>query len=203
MKKGKVITISREFGSGGREIAYRLSERLKIPYYDNELLSIAAEDSNISEDVFNANDESITDQMRMASDEYYHIDPVSEQYEFPVSDQIFMIQTAVIKRLAQKGPCILVGRCSDMIVEDAFHVFICSDMKSRVKHLMEIDEDKTITKKQMEARVRAMDKRRREYYQYYTGNEWGRPKNYHLCLNSGKLGIDKCVDIIVASVSLK
>lgn len=196
----KVITISREFGSGGREIGHRLAKKLGIPFYDRELIAMAAKDSNISEELFHANDEVIGEKERTRN-EYAAMDPLSDRYEIPVSDQLFFIQSKVIRQLSQRGPCVMIGRCSDVIVEDPFQVFICSSLKKRVERLLSMEEDASAVKvKELEARIRAIDAKRRDYYQYYSGNEWGKPKNYHLCLNSGKLGIDACVEIIAASL---
>ena len=100
----KVITISREFGSGGREIGFRLSKKLGIPFYDKELIAMAAEDSNISEDLFHANDEVIAGQKRINYDDYATVDPFSPVYEVPVSDQLFVIQSKIIQRLSANGP---------------------------------------------------------------------------------------------------
>ncbi len=191
----RIISISREFGSGGREIGFRLAQKLGIPFYDKELITIASEDSNISADLFHANDEVIAKKERM-SDPYAPIDPFSPTYEIPVSDQLFVIQTKIIKQLAQNGPCVIIGRCSDVIIEDAFKVFICSGLKNRIERLLSLEEDPSIDSKKMETHIRAVDKKRKEYYQFYTGNEWGKPKNYDLCLNSGKLGIETCVELI-------
>lgn len=197
----KVITISREFGSGGREIGYRLSKKLGIPFYDKEIISMAAEDSNISEDIFHANDEVIGHKERIDY-KYADIDPFSITYEIPVSDQLFVIQSKIIRLLAQEGPCVIIGRCSDVIIEEAFSVFICSSLKKRVERLLTLEKDGNVDIKKMESRIRTIDRKRREYYQFYSGNEWGKPKNYDLCLNSGKLGIEKCVELIASAVSL-
>ena len=121
----KVITVSRELGSGGREVGLRLAKKLGIPFYDKELIAMAAEDSNISEDLFHANDEVIAGQKRINYDDYATVDPFSPVYEVPVSDQLFVIQSKIIQRLAANGPCVIIGRCSDVIVEDAFRIFIC------------------------------------------------------------------------------
>lgn len=196
----KVISISREFGSGGREIGYRLAKKLGIPFYDKELIEMAAKDSNISSDLFHANDEVIAKQER-AQDAYAPIDPFSPAYEIPVSDQLFVIQTKIIKQLAQNGPCVIIGRCSDVIIEDAFKVFICASLKKRVERLTAIDEGLDNDPKKLETQIRSIDKKRKEYYQYYSGNEWGKPKNYDICLNSGALGIDTCVELIAQMVS--
>lgn len=193
----KVITISREFGSGGREIGFRLAEKLGIPFYDKEIISMAAEDSNIAEEAFHAHDEVIGRQVRI-DQEYVSLNPFSPLYEVPVSDQVFMVQSQMIKKLEQAGPCVIIGRCSDIIVEDGFHVFICASMKKRVERILSLEPGGDA--KQMESRIRGIDRKRRDYYQYYSGNEWGSPKNYHLSLNSGKLGVETCVEIIAASV---
>lgn len=193
----KVITISREFGSGGREIGFRLSEKLGIPFYDKEIISLAAEDSNIAEEAFQAHDEVIGRQERI-DHEYVSVNPFSTLYEVPVSDQVFMVQSQMIRKLEQEGPCVIIGRCSDIIVEDGFHVFICAGMKKRVERMLSLE--KGADAKKMESRIRGIDQKRQDYYQYYSGNEWGSPKNYHLCLNSGKLGVEACVEIIAASL---
>lgn len=187
----KIITISREFGSGGREIGFRLAERLGIPFYDREIISMAAEDSNIAEEVFHVHDEKIVNQAH----NYHSITPLSVVYEIPVSDQIFVAQSQVIKKLALLGSCVMIGRCSDILLDDSFDVFICASTKVRLERLMKLEPDAKL--RTMETRIRQIDTKRREYYQYYSGNQWGNPKNYHICLNSSKLGIESCVDLIV------
>ncbi|MEW4414669.1 cytidylate kinase-like family protein [Clostridium sp. AN503] len=193
----RVITISREFGSGGREIGFRLSEKLGIPFYDKEIISLAAEDSNIAEEAFDANDEVIGRKERI-DHEYVSVNPFSPLYEVPVSDQVFLAQSQMIRKLEQSGPCVIIGRCSDIIVEDGFHVFICASMKKRVERMQRLEPGETV--KKLETRMREIDRKRRDYYQYYSGNEWGSPRNYHLSLNSGKLGVEQCVEIIADCV---
>lgn len=192
-----IITISREFGSGGREIGFYLAEKLRIPLYDKELISLAAENSNIAEEVFDAHEEMIA-VPRREEQLYVSSHPFSTLYEIPVSDQIFLAQSQVIKKLEQEGPCVIIGRCSDIIVDDGFHVFICAAMKHRLDRIIGMEKD--ADRRKIENRIREIDKKRRDYYQYYSGNEWGNPKNYHLCLNSGRLGIQNCVDIIAAGL---
>ena len=196
----KINSISREFGSGGREIGFRLAQKLGIPFYDKELITLASEDSNISAEVFHANDEVIANKERPVRT-YETIDPFTPTYEIPVSDQLFVIQTKIIKQLAQNGPCVIIGRCSDVIIEDSFKVFICASLKKRLERLMALEEDPSVDVKQMETHIRTIDKKRKEYYQFYTGNEWGKPKNYDICLNSGNLGIEECVEIIANLVT--
>ena len=195
----RVITISREFGSGGREIGFCLAEKLGIPFYDKEIMSMAAADSNIAEDVFHAHDEVLRHQ-EQTDHKYVSVNPFSVLYEVPVQDQLFMAQSQIIRRLEQAGPCVIIGRCSDIVVEDGFHVFICASMKKRAERMQQLKALESV--KKMESRIREIDQRRRDYYQYYSGNEWGNPRNYHLCLNSGKLGMERCVDMILACLNI-
>ena len=102
---------------------------------------MAAEDSNISEDLFHANDEVIAGQKRINYDDYATVDPFSPVYEVPVSDQLFVIQSKIIQRLAANGPCVIIGRCSDVIVEDAFRIFICSSFKKRVERIQGLEKE--------------------------------------------------------------
>lgn len=196
----KVISISREFGSGGREIGFRLAEKLGIPFYDKDIISLAAEHSNIAEEVFHAHDEVIGKTERI-DHEYVSVNPFSPLYEVPVSDQIFLLQSQIIRKLEQQGPCVIIGRCSDIVAEDAFNVFICASMKKRVERMKALGTQES--QKQLETHMREIDQKRREYYQYYSGNEWGNPRNYHLSLNSGKLGIERCVDIIAQALAME
>ena len=174
----KIITISREFGSGGREIGHRLSERLGIPFYDKQLIRMAAED--------------IEEEMKYT--------PFSTIYEVPMSDQIFIAQSRVIHRLAEHGPCVIVGRCADMVLKDeqCLNLFFYANFKKRVQRLMEKERMPESELKAMEKKVREIDRKRKDYYQYYTGNEWGKPQNYHLCLDSQKAGMEACIDAAIA-----
>lgn len=187
----RVITISREFGSGGREIGYRLAQKLGIPFYDKEIITIAAEDSNIAEEVFRANDEIIHIEKKEKS---HHFSPYSSLYEIPVSDQTFFAQSKILKQLAGKGPCVIVGRCSDVILEDSFDIFICASMKAKIKRLMALEPD--MTESALKSQIKEIDEKRRDYYQFYTGNVWGRPQNYDICLNSDRVGIEQCVEFV-------
>ena len=123
----KVITVSREFGSGGRELGVKLADALGIPFYDKELISIAADDINIAEEAFRRYDEHIVVEDPLDRN-FYHA--FSDIYQVPMSDQIFVAQSNVIRRLASHGPCIIVGRCADMVLEDSINIFcLCKDEK--------------------------------------------------------------------------
>ena len=191
----KVITISREFGSGGRELGVKLADKLGIPFYDKELISMAADDINIAEDAFQHYDEHIVVHDPLDR-QFYHA--FSEIYQIPMSDQIFVAQSNVIRRLASYGPCIIVGRCADMILTDSLNLFIYAKMKDRIRRMLELESEAESDGKEMERRIREVDHKRKEYYQYYTGNTWGRAQNYHLCLDSGPVGVEGCLRAVLA-----
>ena len=191
----KVITISREFGSGGRELGVKLADKLGIPFYDKELISMAADDINIAEDAFQHYDEHIVVHDPLDR-QFYHA--FSEVYQIPMSDQIFVAQSNVIRRLASYGPCIIVGRCADMILTDSLNLFIYAKMKDRIRRMLELESEAESDGKEMERRIREVDRKRKEYYQYYTGNTWGRAQNYHLCLDSGPVGLEGCLRAVLA-----
>lgn len=190
----KIITISREFGSGGREIGQRLAEKLGIPFYDKELIKMAAEDIDIEEHIFELYDDAFMEKEEMK------YTPFSMIYEVPMSDQIFVAQSRVIHRLAEHGPCVIVGRCADMVLKDeqCLNLFFYASMKKRVQRLLEKEHLPEEEARQVEKKVREIDRKRKDYYQYYTGNEWGKPQNYHLCLDSQKAGMDACIDAVLA-----
>ena len=143
----KVITVSREFGSGGRELGVKLAETLGIPFYDKELISMAADDINIAEEAFRKYDEHVIEDDPLDHKIHHSF---SELYKVPMSDQIFVAQSNVIRRLASHGPCVIVGRCADMILEDSVNIFIYSKMKQRVKRLMELEPEEGANEKDME-----------------------------------------------------
>ena len=191
----KIITISRQFGSGGRELGVKLADKLGIPFYDKELISMAADDINIAEDAFQHYDEHIVVHDPLDR-QFYHA--FSEVYQIPMSDQIFVAQSNVIRRLASYGPCIIVGRCADMILTDSLNLFIYAKMKDRIRRMLELESEAESDGKEMERRIREVDRKRKEYYQYYTGNTWGRAQNYHLCLDSGPVGVEGCLRAVLA-----
>ena len=193
IRMDRVITVSREFGSGGRELGVKLAEIFGIPFYDKELISMAGDDINIAEEAFRRYDEHI--EVDDALDRQLH-HAFSEIYTVPMSDQIFVAQSNVIRRLASHGPCVIVGRCADMILEDSIDLFIYAKMKDRVERMMRLEPGSD--EKEMEQRIREVDRKRKDYYQYYTGNTWGRAQNYHLCLNSGLVGVEGCIRAVVS-----
>ena len=193
----KIITISRAFGSGGRTIGKEVAKRLNIPYYDKELVDKVAEESGFHADFIEEAGEyaPVTNSFR------FNIavspNPMAMMNTMSMADQLFVCQTNVIRRLADEGPCVIIGRCADYILkdrDDCLHVFIHADMAHRAERIVRLYGE---TKQSPEKRLTDKDNKRRVYYKHYTNRNWGEAQNYHVCLNSGLVGVEKCVDIIV------
>ena len=195
--KNRVITISREFGSGGRTIGKEVAKRLNIPYYDKELVDKVAEESGFHADFI----EEAGEYAPVTNSFLFNIavspNPMAMMNTMSMADQLFVCQTNVIRRLADEGPCVIIGRCADYILkdrEDCLHVFIHADMEHRAARIVEKYGQ---TKQTPQKRLTDKDNKRRVYYRHYTNRNWGDAQNYHVSLNSGLVGIDKCVDFIV------
>ncbi len=186
----KVITISREFGSGGRELGMKLAESLELPFYDKELISLSAEESDLAEEEILHYDEHVSIQQEPSDQRFYS--PFSMIYEVSMSDQIFLAQSRVIRKLADQGPCIIVGRCADRVLENSINLFVYAKMENRIKRINSLETG--VSPEQMEERIREIDNKRKDYYQYYTGCEWGKAQNYHLCLESSLVGVEGCLN---------
>lgn len=189
----RIITISRQFGSGGRTIGKNTAERLGIPCYDHELITKLAEESGYAEDFIAISAEYSNYNGWLA----YSLAHSNNMDRTP-QDELWALQCRLIKDLAQKGPCVIVGRCADYILQDKedidlLKVFIYSDLEKRAERIVKMYGESDVAP---EKRLRDKDKRRAAYYNCYTDLKWGKPDNYDLCLNSGAIGIDKCVDIL-------
>ncbi len=190
-----IITISREFGSGGRSIGKMVAERLGYKYYDKELVKQVALESGFDPKYIEEHGEYAPG----TSGLFYGMAPhgvPNVMRGMSADDFLWVIQREVILRLAEEGPCVIVGRCADYILrerEDALHVFIHADKKSRAERIVKLYGE---SDKAPEKRLHEKDKKRRVNYKHYTEREWGMSQNYDICLNSGSLGIDRCVDII-------
>ncbi len=193
-----VITISREYGSGGRFIAKKLAEKLGIPYYDNELITMAARESGYSEAIFEKAEQLSTHSFLYSLSMFGTVDGV---YSLPLSDKVYIAQSEIIKKCAEKGPCVIVGRCSDYVLKDFDNVinfFIYSDEKSKVERAVKyygINADKALSE------LKKKDKKRANYYNYYSSQDWGYFGNYHLSINSDAVGIDAAVEILSSFVN--
>ena len=199
----KVITISRQFGSGGRTIGKEAAERLGIPYYDKELVDRVAKESGFSHEFI----EEIGEYASVTSSFLFNIAvssrPMGIVDSMSISDKLYVCQTNVIRDLADKGPCVIVGRCADFILKDrpdCLHIFIHSDMQHRAERIVRLYGQ---TKQTPEKRLTDNDSKRKVYYKHYTNRTWGDAQNYHLCLNSGLIGVEKCVDIICDIAEMK
>lgn len=189
--KNRVITISREFGSGGRTIGKRVAEELGIPCYDNELLTKIAQDSGFNRDYIQETGEYAPGGFLSNTFSHRGSSPNNADY-------LWQIQYKIISELAEKGPCVVVGRCADYILKDkadCLKIFIHADVAFRAERIVKVYGER---EQSSEQRIRDKDKRRAAYHRFYADMKWGHAQNYDLTLNSGTLGIDRCVDIIKA-----
>lgn len=186
----KIITITRQYGSGGREIGQKLAENLGVDFYDNKLLDVASGDSGIHKSHFEENDE------KRSNSFLYLLSTTYGQGGVPFDDTLFFAQLGAIQKIASQQSCVIIGRCADYALRDfdgVVNIFITAPFEVRVKRAIECYG---ITKKHSEEYVRRIDKQRTSYYNYYTDKRWGMPQNYHLCLDSSALGIDGSVVLL-------
>lgn len=198
-----IITIGREFGSGGREIGKIIAEKYGIPFYDKELLEEAAKHSGICKDLFVKNDENCSSSFlySLVMGTYPVTADGRINPEMPLNHRIFLAQFDTIKKLAD-SPCVIVGRCADYVLQEhknLISVFITGDMPEKKRR---INERYDIEKQKTESFIRKTDKRRANYYEYYTDRKWGAADNYDICLNSSKVGIDGAVGLICSYIEL-
>ena len=194
-----IVTISREYGSGGRYIGELLAKELEIPYYDKEIIHMAAEKSGMSPGFIEKSDESITSTFlhNLKYSAYSSYDTVS-YYDTPITDKVFLAQSSVIKELAAKGSCVIVGRCAHYILRsdpDLISIFIRGALEDRVRHAIELyglQEQNSVEK------IKRIDKSRKNYYKYYTSRQWGNIDYYDLVVNTSFTGIDGAVAVIKA-----
>lgn len=197
-----IITIGRQYGSGGREIGKKLAERLNIPYYDRELLSRAAKESGFCEEMIENHDERPTNSFlyNLVMDTYSFGYNTSSFVDMPISHKIFLAQFDTIKKIANEGGCVIVGRCADYALADypnCVNVFIHADESHRVKRIMERNN---ISESKAKDEISKKDKQRQSYYNYYSSKKWGRSDTYDLSINSAKLGIDGTVNLLAQYV---
>ena len=189
----KVITIGREFGSGGREFGRLLAEKLGYEYYDKEIITEIAKKTSLSE----------TYVKQIVEQTPHSLFPITTGNAFAYYgnnhlynvQSIFREQTNVITEMAKKSDCVIVGRCADYILREKkpHRVFIYADMDARVKRCLAESKDKTVTEKQMRKQIESVDKNRASYYSYYTGLKWGDINNYDLCVNTTGVDIKEIV----------
>ena len=191
-----VITISRQFGSGGRFVAKMLAERLGIPYFDNELITMAAKESGYAENIFEKAEQ-------MSSHSFLYsvsmFGSAAGVYGLPLSDKVFLIQSDIIKKCAEQGPCAIVGRCADYVLRDYPNVInfnLYSDLDSKIERYKKYYNEDEKNDKEIKDEIIRRDKKRAAYYNYYTTQRWGEIENYHLSIHTDAVGVDGCVDIL-------
>lgn len=193
-----VITIARGYGSGGKTMGEMLAKELGIHFYDRELMRLASDDSGISEELFAKADEQLKKSLlfRVARKEYKGQLIPPDDENFISNDNLFNYQAKVIKQIAAQESCVIVGRCADYVLKDVDNVVKIFVHASKEDCVERLDSMFNVPRKELEKKVIETDKRRAEYYKYYTGRNWYDAKNYDLCLNSQTLGFDKCVEIV-------
>ena len=190
----KIITVSREFGSGGRSIGKLVAEKLGYDYYDSELVERVAQETGFSADYI-ADAGEYAPGRSMLSYAFSSGTPHTGA-SMNATDYLWATQCRIINELADKGNCVIVGRCADYILrqrEDCLNVFIHADKDYKAKRIVELYG---VTDKSPEKRLNEKDGKRKVNYKYFTGREWGIPENYHICLNSAYFGAEICAEII-------
>lgn len=187
--KNRIVTISREFGSGGHTIGKKFAENLEIPCYDSELIEKIAQESGFAPSFIQEAGEYASDESMIPAFSARALGPTAQ-------DLLWRVQQKIIIGLAEKHPCVIVGRCADYILREkaeCLRVFIHASMEYRAKRIVETYGERSETPEQ---RIRDKNKRRAAYYRFYTEMKWGYAQNYHICLESGVIGIDACVNVI-------
>ena len=193
----RIITISRQFGSGGHSIGKMVAGRLGIPCYDNELVTRMAEESGFDASFIRENGEKVS--TYTGADLFYGMG-ISAGPTFStlsLYDRLYITQHNIIRDIAEKEECVIVGRCSDYILserDDCVHVFIYADNDYRAERILGLYGDNGV---KIEKRMKDKDSQRISYYEHYTNRDWGNPLNYHLCLNSGFIGDELCAEMII------
>ncbi len=199
-----IITIGRQFGSGGREIGSKVAERFGIKFYDKELLTRAASESGFAQEMIQDHDERPTTSFlyNLVMDTYSFGYNSSSFVDMPISHKIFLAQFDTIKKIADEGPCVIVGRCADYALaeyKNVINIFIHGDEEDKINRIMDRYPDVTTKDKALEMMLKK-DKQRQSYYNYYSSKKWGRSDTYDLTINSSVLGIDGTVNLIAQFV---
>ncbi|RGX54516.1 MULTISPECIES: cytidylate kinase-like family protein [Anaerotruncus] len=197
MAKRTVITIGREFGSGGREIGKKLADELGIAFYDKELLEIAAQESGICRELFESNDEKpVSSLLYSLSVNPYSVGNIAGASNIPLTQKLFLAQFETIQKLAKKSDCVIVGRCADYALRgdpDCINVFIHAPLGYRVARIKELHE---LSSNEAKDLIVKTDKKRAAYYNAYSDKKWGETANYHLAIDSSVIGGDNAVELI-------
>ncbi len=192
MLPNTIITISRQYGSQGHEIGVELASRLGIPFYDRSIIAMASKESGFSEKLFDSLDQRSTSSLLYSLTTFGAVG----MNGLSLSDQLYVVQRDIIRKLASQGSCVIIGRnASHVLCEwpEVYNFFISAPIEVRMQHAANDPAVKKVTKDSVER----MDKQRASFYNYYSGKRWGDAQNYDLCLNTGRLPLDKCVETII------
>lgn len=205
MNNKVVITIARQYGSGGRTVGEMLSKDMGIHYYDKELIKLASEESGINERLFVNADEKIkmTKLFKMVKNIYTGQLILPESDDFVSDKNLFNYQAKVIKNLAEEESCVIVGRCADYVLKDYDNVLSVFVHAPKDYCMEQAAKKVSMPSKELEKYIAKIDKRRADYYKFYTGREWTDARNYDLCLDSSKLGFERCVEEIKAYIKVR
>ena len=204
-KQNLIITIGRQYGSGGAEVGKKLGQRMGLDVYDKEILKMTSDESGIRESYFHLADERAGKKLlyKIVQSLIPENTSPSTGSDLVSADNLFRFQSAVIRRLAQEESCIFIGRCADHVLRDfpnKFDFFIHGSIEDRIKRIQSCG-DYEIEGKTPQAALEKMDKQRSTYYNYYTGKVWGKCDHYDMCINAGRLGVEHSVDIILEYVN--
>lgn len=196
----KVITISRQYGSGGRFVGQKLAEAFGIPFYDNEIINLAAKESGFAVKAFERAEEKATNSflysIAMGVGAYSNQD--FGYASLSIDDRIFLAQSSVIRKVAEEGSCVIVGRCADYVLkerDDVVNIFICANIDDRIRRAV---EEYNIPKEKAAETILRQDKRRANYYNFHANEKWGNVNNYDLSIRTDFGGIDHAVKCIKA-----
>ena len=197
-----IITIGRQYGSGGRELGEKLAQKLGYKFYDEELVNMAAEKSNMSSDILRMADEKATKSLLYSIVTGMDSRFLNPYYELPINDKLFIEQSNVIKSLAEEGNCVIVGRCADYVLENAkipsVDLFVYATMEHRIER---ISKKYDLTKEKAKYKIKKIEKGRKTYYNYYSNREWGNIANYDLCISTSKISVDDAVDVAITFIN--
>lgn len=195
-----IITIGRQFGSGGREIGMRLAKELGIDFYDRKLITQAAKKSGFSEELFEMMDKRATNSLLYSLSMFGG----SGVNGMSLTDQLYLTQANLIREFADKGSCVIVGRCADHILREypnRFDFFISAPVETRLARIKASPDREFEGNKNPQIALEKMDKQRATYYNYYTGKVWGKADHYDLCINAGRIGIDNTVEALLRFIN--
>ncbi len=205
MAVNTIVTIGREFGSGGKEVGEKLAAKLGVKCYDKELLTRAAKESGICQDIIEVHDEKPTKSFLYSLVmDTYSMGYMSNPYmDMPLDQKVFLAQFDAIRKIASEGPCVMVGRCADYALSewsDVLNVFIQAPIEDRIKRIC---QKQNLSEEKAKDLIVKTDKKRASYYNFYSNKKWGMSQSYDICINSSVLGIDGTVALLESMVQAK